>query len=242
MKRETNKSGRSGASERVPWGGTYPLVAPTPVLREARARPSLRRKLLIRLMFLLASVVFAVVLVEIIGRILLRSIADDAEYYPRLESFVLRSAPILEPTRKPGTIDARFGYVLSPGVTHTETRGGITWTVHTNSLGFRSREIEPRLPGEYRVLLVGDSYFEGTLLNDDETLGVQIERMSGSDPDVKRPVRVYNLARSGSSRRMTCSPTRSRGSTIRVTSPPWPRGSSGSATISGRSWGRGATA
>jgi hypothetical protein len=47
------------------------------------------------------------------------------------------------------------------------------------------------------VLLVGDSYFAGAMLNDEETIGPLLERMSGSDPEVKRPLRVYNFARWG---------------------------------------------
>ena len=126
---------------------------------ESKSGTSLTRKIVVRLMFLGVSLVLGIAFVEIAGRFLFRAIADDARYYPRLEANVVRSAPILEPTRKPGTFDAKFGYVLTPNVTHAETGHGKTWTVHTNSLGFRTREIEPRLPGEYRVLLVGDSYF-----------------------------------------------------------------------------------
>ena len=71
--------------------------------------------------------------------------------------------------------DVKFGYVLTPNATLTESRLGKTVTYRTNSLGFRTREIEPRLPGEYRVLLVGDSYFYGVMMNEEETLGAQLE-------------------------------------------------------------------
>jgi hypothetical protein len=148
-------------------------------------------------MFLGCSLVLSVAVVEAIGRFLLPGLADDARYYSKLEQYVVRSEPILESTREPGTFDIKFGRVLSPNATHTESRLGQTFTQRTNSLGFRTREIEPRLTGEYRVMLIGDSYFYGTLLNAEDTIGVQLEGMGGSDPQVKRPFRVYNFARAG---------------------------------------------
>jgi hypothetical protein len=172
-------------------------TAPVEIVPETSTRPSRRRRVLPRLIFLGLSLVLSVAFVEIVGRFLFRSIADDSRYYPRLEGYVVRSAPILEPTRKPGTFDAKFGYVLSPNATSTSSRLGITSTQRTNSLGFRTREIEPRLPGEYRVMLVGDSFFYGALINEDETIGVQLERIAESDSAIQRPVRVYNLAVSG---------------------------------------------
>jgi hypothetical protein len=175
----------------------FTVSAPVTSVPEARARTSLRRKILLRLIFLGFSLVVSVAFVEIAGRLLFRGVADDAQYYPMLESHVVRSGPILEPTRKPGMFDAKFGYVLSPNTTFTESRLELTSIQRTNSLGFRTREIEPRLPGEYRVLLVGDSYFYGVMMNEEETIGTQLERISGSDPQVKRPFRVYNFARFG---------------------------------------------
>jgi len=172
-------------------------VAPIMNVPETTTRPSLGRKFLVWLMFLGCSLALGVAVVEVAGRFLFRSVADDARYYPRIEAHVVRSAPILESTRKPGTFDIKFGYVLSPNTTLTETRDGLKFTQHTNSLGFRTREIEPRLPGEYRVLLVGDSFFYGIGVDEDETIGVQLERMAGSDPEIKRPFQVYNFARSG---------------------------------------------
>jgi hypothetical protein len=164
---------------------------------ETPTRPSLGRKILVRLMFVGITLALSVAFVEVIGRFLFRGVADDARYYPKLEQSVIRSAPILESTRKPGTFDAKFGYVLSPNATVTKSQNGLKFTHRTNSLSFRTREIEPRLPGEYRVMLVGDSYFYGIWIEEDEALGMQIEQIARSDPEIKRPVRVYNFARAG---------------------------------------------
>jgi hypothetical protein len=198
MNHETaNEFERAAAGHQSSGRDAPTASAPVSNVPETKARPSLRRKILVRLIFVGFSLVLGVAFVEIAGRFLFRSVADDARYYPMLEAHVVRSAPILEPTRKPGMFDAKFGYVLSPNATVTESRLGKTFTQRTNSLGFRTREIEPRLPGEYRVLLVGDSYFYGAMMNEEETIGAQLERMSGSDPQVKRHFRVYNFARSG---------------------------------------------
>jgi hypothetical protein len=193
----TNEFEGAAAGHQLSGRDTSTAAAPVSNVSEIKAPVSMRRKVLVRLIFVGLSLVLGVAFVEVAGRFVLRGVADDARYYPRLEANVIRSAPILEPTRKPGTFDAKFGYVLSPHATSTETRLGKTWTQHTNSLGFRTREIEPRLPEEYRVLLVGDSFFYGAMMNEEETVGVQLELMRRSDPQVKRPFRVYNFARSG---------------------------------------------
>jgi hypothetical protein len=159
--------------------------------------PSLGRKIRVRLIFVGVSLTLGVALVEIIGRFLFQNVADDARYYQSLETLVVRSAPILEHTRMPGTFEIKFGYVLSPNVRHTQSRFGVEFTTITNSLGFRTREIEPRLPKEYRVMLIGDSFFYGDMIEQAETIGIQLERLAEADPDVKRPLRVYNFARSG---------------------------------------------
>src|SRR5262249_28346635 len=149
--------------------------AVTPAGETSERRPP--RRALVRLMFVGFSLVLSVVAVEIVGRLVFRGAADDARYYARIEENVVRSAPILEPQRKPGLYDVKFGYVLSPSKTFTESANGLKFTQRTNSLGFRTREIEPKLPGEYRVMLVGDSYFYGTWIEEDEALGVQIEEV-----------------------------------------------------------------
>ena len=83
-----------------------------------------RRKFLVRLIYVWLSLVVSVATVELVARSVLRSIADDARYYERLEANVVRSAAILEPSRQPGTFDAKFGSVLSPNATLETAR---TW-------------------------------------------------------------------------------------------------------------------
>lgn len=49
--------------------------------------------------------------------------------------------------------------------------------VSTNSHGFRTREFFPKLPGTYRVIIMGDSFMYGQNVSQDGTVGVQLERL-----------------------------------------------------------------
>ncbi len=49
--------------------------------------------------------------------------------------------------------------------------------VSTNSHGFRTRELFPKLPGYYRVLIMGDSFMYGQNVSQEGTVGVQLERI-----------------------------------------------------------------
>ncbi len=48
--------------------------------------------------------------------------------------------------------------------------------IHTNSLGFRGQEIPPKVEGERRVLMLGDSITFGFVLKEEETIPRQVER------------------------------------------------------------------
>ena len=56
---------------------------------------------------------------------------------------------------------------------------GLCWT-HRNSLGFRGEEPRAKLPGEYRIALIGNSYVEGMQLIDKETLSAQLTQQLAS--------------------------------------------------------------
>jgi hypothetical protein len=193
---ESKSSSGLGPEGDVAEGGpnTPSTSAPVATVAMTKTRRPLRRKILVRLMFAGFSLLLGLVLVETVGRLVFRNIADDARFYARLEPNVIRSIPILECDRIPGTFNTKFGTVLTPKTTFKRPAFGRTTTEYTNSLGFRAREIEPRLPGEYRVLLVGDSYFYGAFMEEHETVAAQLEKMSESDKEARRPLRVFNYA------------------------------------------------
>ena len=156
-----------------------------------------RNRKLVLLAFVVLSLALSLVLVEIVGRLVLGKVSNDARYYQALEGLVIRSAPILEETRTPGKFDKNRGYALSANGKSERTYLGQPYTESTNSLGFRSREIEPRIPGEYRVMLVGDSFFFSSGVDDKDSLGVQLEEVAGADAALKRMLRVYNFGHPG---------------------------------------------
>lgn len=49
--------------------------------------------------------------------------------------------------------------------------------VSTNSYGFRTRELFPKLPSTCRVVIMGDSFMYGQNVSQDGTVGVQLERL-----------------------------------------------------------------
>ena len=140
----------------------------------------------------------SVALFEVVGRLFFRGTANDTQYYQGLEDSVVRSQPILSHTRDGKKFDPKFGQIMSPNSSFTNHSGsGLKYFRRANSLGFRTREIEPRLATEYRVMLVGDSFFYGHWIEEPDTIAVQIEKMARSDQGVKRPLRVYNFAHPG---------------------------------------------
>jgi len=65
----------------------------------------------------------------------------------------------------------------------------------TNSLGFRSREVEwTKPPGTFRILFVGDEFTEGFGVNDDETFPHYVEEILRQ---IDRSVEVINAGQTG---------------------------------------------
>jgi hypothetical protein len=66
------------------------------------------------------------------------------------------------------------------------------FTVQTNSSGFRTHEFYPKLAGEYRIVLMGDSFTYGVNANQDETIAAVMEkRFREAYPD--KNIRVFSL-------------------------------------------------
>jgi len=86
-----------------------------------------------------------------------------------------------------------FFYWNARGLRNSQEFPGST-PESTNSLGFRGAEEVParKPPGEFRVVVVGDSSAFGHGVRDDETFSAQLQRILARD--LKRPVRVINAA------------------------------------------------
>ena len=87
----------------------------------------------------------------------------------------------------------KFGWTLSPNATTTDTQPEYKYTIHTNSLGFRAREVAPRAPNEYRLLLLGDSMLFGVGVDEDRTIAACVEQIAQREAPARR-VTVYDYS------------------------------------------------
>jgi len=130
---------------------------------------------------------FVAVTVEIGSRLLLDEVDTPETVRKMALARLLNSAAI-------GGVDAPLGMRLSPNVERTVHWGELTYTVRTNSLGFRGREPAPRAAAEHRILFLGDSMVFGHGLGEEDTLPHRVElRLRTSVPGGV----VYNGAISG---------------------------------------------
>jgi hypothetical protein len=108
-----------------------------------------------------------------------------------------------EKDQRPGSIEAhpeilirqtRAGKRLQPNARVTirnHRLSGRDILIETNSLGFRDRELEPKKPGELRVMVIGDSITWGDYLQADETYVEQLQ-LRLQEKLASRPVEVVN--------------------------------------------------
>lgn len=87
-----------------------------------------------------------------------------------------------------------FGYALTPHSSETIRTDEYTYTVDTNSLGFRTRELAPRSAHHQQLLLFGDSMLFGVGQDQEHALSGQLERIGTA---AGTPLRVYNFSMIG---------------------------------------------
>jgi hypothetical protein len=162
---------------------TTRVEAPNPRTRTRRWR--------VLALFVLASTVLAVLAVELLARFVFPKLANDRSYFDIIDRRIFCSFPTLDPKAH-----EKFGSVLSPNAEKICPTDGFDYTIRTNSLGFRTREIEPRKPGEWRVMLVGDSFFQGAVHLEDN-VAMQLEQCARQAKGLVRPLAVYNFAVEG---------------------------------------------
>jgi lysophospholipase L1-like esterase len=96
-----------------------------------------------------------------------------------------------------GNYNKKFGFRFSPNTEETIVSEEFKYTVKTNSLGFRSKEIAIKEKDEYRVLLLGDSFFWGTGVDEQNTISAYLELFSKRLHPSRLSLSVYNYAVSG---------------------------------------------
>jgi hypothetical protein len=86
-------------------------------------------------------------------------------------------------------------FLIHAAFTWTSEPDGVTFVHHLNQYGFRDSDWSIRKPpGTTRVLLVGDSFVEGFMASDDETIAVGFERAC---QDAGTPAEAMNLGVGG---------------------------------------------
>lgn len=133
---------------------------------------------------LMAALVIAVT--ELAARAIFTNMANDDVYLERAFERLLNSAVRFEPGSD--NYSRKYGFALTPNAESTATTKEFTYTSRTNSLGFRTRETQPKAAGEYRVLLLGDSFFWGIGVEESETIPAIMEGMGG------QKLSVYNYS------------------------------------------------
>lgn len=136
--------------------------------------------------FVLFLIVIVMMLTEIIARVSFPDFSNDSIYLDRAFLRLLNSDIRFDPDSD--NYSRKFGFVLSPYSEATQTTKEFTYTSRTNSIGFRTKEMTPKTGGEYRVMLLGDSFFWGVGVNASETISSVMEKLG------KSGLSVYNYA------------------------------------------------
>ncbi len=108
------------------------------------------------------------------------------------EMMLLNSNVLFDPS-----LDAyseRFGFRLSPNEEQIVEKPEYRHTARTNSLGFRTKEIAPRGANELRSLLLGDSFFYGTGVEEEDMISTWLERLNAEDDSAQYSLIAYNFA------------------------------------------------
>ncbi len=88
--------------------------------------------------------------------------------------------------------DPRIGYRLAPGVSTRFTTAEFDTTITINSSGVRDREIGGRLPGERRIVVLGDSLVMAVQVPSEQTMTARLEARLAVDSPRGTTWRVIN--------------------------------------------------
>jgi len=149
------------------------------------------RYVMSKLAYLIFLVLVSFIALEGAARLLFPRYADDEVFLERAFYKVANSYFILNPARD--NYSPVFGFRLPANAIDTVVTEEYTYTIQTNSLGFRTREVQPRQEHEYRILLLGDSMIFGVGVEDPDQIATLLERyMAARHPAVRSS--VYNYA------------------------------------------------
>ncbi len=142
-----------------------------------------------QLLIVALQLALALAIAELAARFLFADLTNDETYLDLAYAQIINSTVVVGEGK--GDLDPKFGFRPKPNYEFAVTTGEYSFSGKTNSLGFRTREIEPARDGEYRLMLVGDSMFWGIGVNDLATIPAVIEREGGKD------VKAFNYSVTG---------------------------------------------
>jgi lysophospholipase L1-like esterase len=126
------------------------------------------RRSVFRILTVLGATTLAFLAFEVIHRLTTTTLVDEKGQ--RTGSFEAHPEILIRHTREGKRLHPSARVTIR---NHRLSRRNIL--IETNSLGFRDRELEPRRPGELRVMAIGDSITWGDYLQSDETYVEQIQ-------------------------------------------------------------------
>ncbi len=135
-----------------------------------------------KLAFLTATLVIATLGAEVLLRIV--DVATGTIVAPELLSQLDRGARIGHPFLGYTARRSFDGFELS-------LEPGRRFRVRTNADGFRTHELVPKAPGEFRIVIFGDSFTYGVNADQDETYPARLERLLRST--ISERIRVFSL-------------------------------------------------
>jgi lysophospholipase L1-like esterase len=162
-------------------GGVAAFLVRSRIIPETGSAKATVKGILANTAIFLVAFFLALAIVEIGARILINPASRfDNGLYMTDERYIF--------TLRPGAT-IRHEFEIGPGVIQT-VRGRIS------DQGLRDEFIPPKEAGEYRVLLLGDSYTFGVTTEFEDTIGRQLQRILVSEGS-GRHVRVINLGVGG---------------------------------------------
>lgn len=137
----------------------------------------------------LFSVIIALLLIEISARVVYPDFSDDSIYLDHTFSRLLNSNVIFDPNSD--NFSRKFGFRNAANSERTYTSNEYKFISKSNSIGFRTKEMQPKKDDEYRVLLVGDSILWGYGVDESDMISSVMEALG------KSKLSVYNYSVSG---------------------------------------------
>jgi len=124
-----------------------------------------------------------------------RNVMNDFEYYAS-KTFTEEEWDDAEKFRRDIISIGQRGVLIKDSIVY-RYKSAKSETVNFNSLGFRGKEIHPRVEGEIRIAMFGTSRTWGNYLPDDKTIPAVIEKiLSEKLPGI--PITVFNMGVEGS--------------------------------------------